>query len=285
MTRTSKRLRRGAFGFVTVALACCAEPEVHDGAGYLQSTNFLLSSIMYSAYDGAHEYSVAPYFVYQNVGPRLVPDPVIASSIRWEVDPLYVERSEFTELASAIKLTTKRVGTTFVKISASRYSGHKDKQTAVVHIHPGSPDAWEAGDARYKSGELVDSVLPPSGGDLDSACGLARDPGVPASAACVSCHDGREDLSTGYTSLHTAARTDEDLIDIVTTGQKPAGATFMSPRMNALEFPDCVFASFHTFAATEEEQRGLVLKLRSIPPQMTEDPDARPALTCPRCPD
>lgn len=83
----------------------------------------------------------------------------------------------------------------------------------------------------------------------------------------MSCHDNRDPISAEYTPTQTSNYTDEDLLNIITIGMKPAGGAFISPHLLAMPMPDCIFYEFHAFDMTELEQRGLISRLRSIPPR------------------
>ena len=76
-----------------------------------------------------------------------------------------------------------------------------------------------------------------------------------------------------HTPRQTAGYSDDQLIAIFTQGQKPAGYQFNSVFLKMLPQPDCVYAMFHTWQIDEDTKRGIVLKLRSIPPKKQEAVD------------
>jgi hypothetical protein len=50
-------------------------------------------------------------------------------------------------------------------------------------------------------------------------------------------------MAVEYAPTQTAKYSDSQLIDIVTTGAKPAGGTFVSPFLSDLPLSDCIFAA------------------------------------------
>ncbi|HTU57580.1 MAG TPA: hypothetical protein VMF89_04085 [Polyangiales bacterium] len=223
--------------------------------------------LMHTAFDGVHEFSVTPNVPSADSDSQ-DSDPVDAATVRWHFDPDFFVASEFPGLAGAVKLTTRKAGETDLIMTASTRSGVTIRDTAKVVIAEADPNAWSVGEARYQSGlpaSLENFLLAPEG---EGTCGLPYAIDVPTTAACVSCHNNSDEIRAEYTPTQTAAYTDEELLNIVLTGQKPAGGSFISPQLTAMQMPDCIFGEFHTFEMTPLEQRGLISKLRSVPPRV-----------------
>lgn len=127
------------------ALAGCASnvDEV-DFAG--PQPNLIQFSPMFSAFDGTHPYAVTPSVPH--VDDSTDSDPVMASSIQWEVDPAFVNLEEFPALTAAIKLTTKKAGVTTVITRAKSLSGKSLSSRAKLAISQAHPDEWDAGERR-----------------------------------------------------------------------------------------------------------------------------------------
>jgi len=239
------------------------EPEYFEG----DRVAHIAFSVMFSAYDSVHEYSVIPSVSDAADEPPFEGNPILASSIRWEVDNEFVSRSELPDLPNAIKLTTKKAGTTVITMIARHVSGPTFRQRAALTITMGTPEEWVAGDARFKQGPRV-SLLDEFLESEAASCGLADKIGYPSTAACVSCHDPSGD---GLDPTMTAGYSDDDLIEIVSAGAKPAGGTYNSDSLRDLSMPDCVFRAIHSYDFSEEEKRGIVLWLRSISPRTSPE--------------
>jgi len=270
MGRLHNDLKAASCLFLCTAQASCStEPEPLSTCAhgvYSLCPTLIESSPMYSAYDGVHAYSVTPWI------PAAVPhvadsDPVLASSVRWAFDQTFVTASAFPELAGGIKLTTKRAGSTSIEVTCSTVSGAVFRQRAALHVAEADSSDWDIGNARYERGELADwAALPMNAPPGEGTCGLPLVIEFPRTAACTSCHDGRDSMSAEYTPTQFARYSDDQLIDIVKHGAKPAGDTFESSFLRELQMPDCVFANFHNWSLSEPEEQGIVLKLRSITP-------------------
>jgi hypothetical protein len=244
------------------ALAGCTaelEPEYFDG----DRVGHVSFSPMFSAYDGVHEYVVTPSVPDAVDGPPFNGSPILASSIKWEIDDAFVSRGEFPDLPHAIKLTTKRAGTTTVTLLARHLSGPVFRQRGALTISRGTPEEWETGEARFKDGPRVS--LPEAFVELDGGpCGLSEELSDPSNAACTSCHDHSND-SVEIGPSQSAGYSDSNLIEIISAGAKPAGGTFNSKYLRQLRMPDCVYRAFHRYDLSDDEKRGIVLKLRSLP--------------------
>jgi hypothetical protein len=65
----------------------------------------------------------------------------------------------------------------------------------------------------------------------------------------------------------------EQLIKIFTTGEKPVGGAYNSPFLRSAPMPDCIYKSFHSLQMTDDEEQGIVWKLRSIAPRAMAELD------------
>src|ERR1700761_3755083 len=104
------------------ALIGCTSPDsVVDTAPL--GISIIAFSPMYSAFDGTHEFAVTPSVpAAATPGPMDV-DPLIASTIKWEVDSAFVKQDEFSGLPTAIKLISKKAGQTEVRVTAKTLKG------------------------------------------------------------------------------------------------------------------------------------------------------------------
>lgn len=254
-------MREHAILLLGVVLVGCVtgvgELEVAES---LPADRLIVFSPMFSAFDGVHEYAVTPSV--PSAAPSEDADPVLASSIKWVLDDAYVKRDDFPDLPAAIKLTTKKAGTTTVGVTAKTRSGQALRATARLIISRATSAEWEAGEARYNSDEF--DIAP----KMFASCGLVLPIELPRASACSNCHDAMSSVGTEHTPTQTAFYSNDELIAISTKGAKPAGGTFVSPFLRAAPMPDCIYKAFHTWQMSEEEEKGIVWKLRSIPPKV-----------------
>ncbi len=134
---------------------------------------------------------------------------------------------------------------------------------------------WEVGNARYNNGVplvagCIDQKLIPVLADAGVTIHLPGPPdsGCPdAGPACTECHGAN---ATGgffqgveHTPEQTAGFSDQDLITIFTQGTVPDGGAF-NPNILPYNF----WQAFHTWSdiATPEQQKGMVVYLRSLAP-------------------
>jgi hypothetical protein len=230
---------------------------------------------MYSAFDdGTHEYAVTPSVPSAKEN-STDSDPVMASTIKWEVDGAFLKRDEFPELSASVKLTTKKVGETKVTVTAKTLGGTQVRGEAKLTISPAKAAEWEAGEARYNNGMMIPWMRPAMAAAGEGTCGLPVTIELPASSACGNCHNSATSMgiSVEHTPTQTAGYSNEDLINIFTTGAKPAGGTFNSPFLRAAPMPDCIYAAFHTWEMTDDEKKGIIWKLRSIAPKVQAEID------------
>jgi hypothetical protein len=135
---------------------------------------------------------------------------------------------------------------------------------------------------RYNNGMMINlfgggmggpGMAPPAGGM--GSCGLPIDltGRIPTNSACSNCHNNMGGLVIEHTPTQTAGYSNDDLIEIFTNAQKPAGGTFNSPVLKNAPMPDCIYKTFHTWMIDEDTKKGIVWKLRSITPKKQEDID------------
>jgi hypothetical protein len=270
MVRVSKNLPAAATLLLCATLAGCSSSDKADTAPLLPK--LISFTPMYSAFDGAHDYALTPSV------PSAAPttkdaDPVVASSIKWDLDAAFVKRDEFPDLPSAIKLTTKKDGKTTVKVTAKTMSGQSVRGEAALTISKASQTEWDAGEARYSNGMMITWMRPMMAAMGEGTCGLPVTIDLPKTSACGNCHNSMNAFSVEHTPTQTAGYSNEDLVNIFTTGAKPAGGTFNSPFLRNAPMPDCIYKAFHTWEMTDDEKKGIVWKLRSIAPKVQEEID------------
>lgn len=258
----------GKYLVLAAAISCAAEsePEYFDG----DRVGHLAFSPMFSAYDGVHEYAVTPSVPGAEDDPA-EGNPVLASSIRWEVDSAFVSRSDFPDLPNAIKLTTKKPGKTTVTMIARHLVGPTFRQQAALTILRASAVEWEIGNERYVRGPVVpfpDELVEPDA----ETCELSDSLSATTQAACVSCHADaeRSGSSVDVTPTQIAGYSDSDLLEIITAAAKPAGGTYNSACLSKSRDPDREFQALHRFDLNDEEKQGIVVKLRSLTPRVAE---------------
>ena len=260
---------------VTATICGCGDSEPAEN--YALRPDMILFSPMFSAYGGSQTYSLTPYVPVADPATK-DSDPVMAATIKWQVDATHAKQDVYADIPGAIKLTTKAAGKTKVSMTATTASGAKIRSESMLNITKASDDQWALGDARYGGGVNIDftmlgprNMMAPSMGG--GSCGLPFDilSALPKEASCTNCHNtSASAIAVEHTPTQTAGYSDEQLIAIFTQGQKPAGYTFNSFFLKMLPQPDCVYSMFHTWTMDESTKQGIVLKLRSLPPQKQE---------------
>src|SRR5689334_15079876 len=78
----------------------------------------------YSAFDGTHHaYQLVVTIPSASDTPTCTnPDPVLPSSVVWTVDHVFLAAEAYPDIPSAILLTTKRAGTTRIKVAGTKLS-------------------------------------------------------------------------------------------------------------------------------------------------------------------
>jgi hypothetical protein len=283
MTRASIKLRFAAALLVCAALAGCSsddgsgdDPDKEDPS--IKDTLGFTFSPIYSAFDGTHTYQV-PALLDQAVFDTAAVDYIDPATVKWEVDKAFATAEEWNEYPGAVLLTTKKAGTTNVIATATTKSGQKVRGRVELKITAAKADEWDQGEARYNNMRTFDlSMLRPPAGGLMGGMMFDIASIIPRDTSCAMCHNnngGATALTVEHTPLQTGGYSDEELIQIFTTGAKPMGAGFNSPILKNLPatFATTIYTALHTWEIAPEVQRGIVYKLRSITPKKQEEID------------
>jgi len=195
----------------------------------------MLFSPMYSAYDGGEHIFKVPAIVNGYTG------------VEWSAeDPSMVDLVRTGD--NSVMITTLKAGTTRIIARAGALSG-----SAEIHITEANPADWVLGEQRYNN------MVPLPAFDPMMAMGMGFD--IPSDLSCRNCHGGGATaLSVEHTPQQTGGYSDADLIAIFTMGQKPPTAGWRSG------IPMFIYTMLHTWAATEEEQKGIIVYLRAMEP-------------------
>jgi hypothetical protein len=277
MVRVSSKLRHAAapilFGAALAACSSSGDDAKSDG---MLRENLVAFSPMFSAYDGTHDYQLTPSVPSADPASK-DSDPVDGATLKWDIDSAYAKVDPFDAIPGAVMLTTKKAGTTTVKVTATTKGGLKVKGQAMLTISQASDAEWQAGDMRYTGGTAIDFTMlrPMMSTDGSTTCGFPINIGdqLPKTSACSNCHNAMNAISVQHTPTQTAGYSNEQLIQIFTQGEKPAGGTFNSPFLKNLPMPDCIYKSFHTWDIDDMTKQGIVWKLRSIPPMKQSEVD------------
>ena len=136
---------------------------------------------------------------------------------------------------------------------------------------------WQVGNARYNNGvALIEGCIDAKVLPLAAEAGITlmppMDSGCPdAGPACTACHGANSTagifVGVEHTPEQTAGFSDQDLVSIFTTGTVPDGGPF-NPNIVPMNF----WHAFHTWTdiATPEEQKGMIVYLRSLAPVVEE---------------
>lgn len=199
----------------------------------------------YSAYDGQNTYKV----------------PIIAigatGDVKWsasdpamvDIDPGAVDLGDSGALVGkAAMVTTRKAGKVTITATAGTECG-----SGELTITQATPDLRKLGSDRYNNGIPV-----------------TFDGGT--TPACSNCHGATSNtqlLDVQHTPQQTGGYTDDDLVGIVTRGQKPAG---VGCRVIACS----TWNTFHKWTVTPDEAQGIVFYLRSLEPAPQGAIDFRP---------
>jgi hypothetical protein len=196
---------------------------------------------MYSAYDGVHQFKL----------PATVGG---VAGVRWSAsDPSLVDLDPDAS-GSNVLITTRGAGTVTLTATAGSLSGSAD-----LVIESASAETWDNGNQRYNNG-----IVPPPR-NRDGGMGMGGGGGgggmgsmVRMMQACANCHNGQQDVE--HTPTQTAGYSDSELLQIMTTGTKPAG---VPQRVLSAE----AFGRIHKWTMTEEEKIGLIVYIRALAPK------------------
>jgi hypothetical protein len=196
---------------------------------------------MYSAYDGMHTFQIP-----------VVPQGGVTVD-KWEIvdanGKVQTDVADFVDQPSfgGTMITTRKAGDFVVLAHAGKQSG-----SAQIHITSADPSVWQTGESRYNDNITLDTLIPTG----------TSTAGIPKDVSCANCHgDGANFLDVQHTPQQTGGYSDDDLKKIITMGMKPPGAK------SKTGVPLALYAYFHTWMATDDEQQGLVIYLRSLTPK------------------
>ena len=239
----------------SLAMFVACGSDSSDGGGKSPPKNDfgLAFSPIYTAVDGQHDFRV----------PIVAQGGVVVDS--WEIvskdGTSHKEAGDFTPdpTLGGTMFKANKAGDYYVVAHAGKQSG-----CAEIHITPATPAQWDVGQARYNN-EIVLTTLVPTG----------TMPMLPKDISCKNCHgQGAEFLAVEHTPQQTAGYSDTDLKNILTMGMKPtppdptipADCTPYAYMPSKTGVPLALYRFFHTWQATDDEQTGLVVYLRSLPP-------------------
>jgi hypothetical protein len=174
---------------------------------------------------------------------------------RWECSDEDAVRFE-KDGPNGVIITTLKAGTFDIIARAGKEWGK-----ATLEVTAASQAQLDMGEQRYDNGVEIgveSFALPTSGSNA-----------APLNPSCKNCH-GKDAtfLKVVHTSRQIGGYSDAELIRIISTGIKPDGAKFStSPSTTSY------FSVFHRWAASEAEYQGLVVYLRSLPPDQQGELD------------
>lgn len=239
-----RQLAATCFSVLAVSLYACSSPEA---TGSSESANTEGEALeiqfpkMYSTFAAGHEAKV----------PAIVTG---VSKVKWSVSDPDMADIETQSDGSAM-ITVRKGGTVTIKAKAGGLTG--EAQLVITEAKEGE---WEAGDARYNNGK----VLERGKGKRDGGSGGGG--GMPSEEfkqqTCVSCHakGGGESDDVEHTPMQTAGYSDAELISIFTEGKKPAG---VEQRIMPAER----WKKIHKWTMDEFAVKGIVVYLRTLEPK------------------
>jgi len=214
---------------VTLAGLGCSSPAPSDtlSSGDTSASIQIYFPVGYSAFDnGQHDFKL----------PAMVTG---VSGLKWSVsDPSLVDLEPNAD-GSQVMMTMKGAGVVTLTAKAGSLKG-----TAQINIRQADPAEYDNGKARYNNGVTIQK-----GGFKHP------DPTL----QCTNCH-AAGGMDVEHTPMQTGGYSDQDIINIMTTGTKPAG---VAQRV----MPFAKWHALHQWSMTADEQHGLVTYLRSLEPQ------------------
>lgn len=252
--QVSRKKLVGVAALAMTMAACGSDSEDGGGAKPILNDFALAFSPIYTAYDGEHQFQVP-----------IVPQGGVTVDT-WEiVDEKGVPQDDVADFVNdatlgGTMLTTRKAGDYFVL-------AHAGKQTGCAHLHitEAVPTDWSTGNDRYNNEIMLSTIVPE--GMMPMM--------LPDDISCKNCHGtGAQFLSVEHTPQQTAGYSDDELANILTMGMKPtpdpaqpAQCTPYAWNPSKTGVPLPIYRWFHTWAATPEETKGLVVYLRSLPPK------------------
>lgn len=203
----------------------------------------------YSGYDGVHQFKV-PFHVKCTGGIPLSAwhaDPPTAVSFDADPNPDVMDGVIVTVLEPVAQIT--------IAVVSGNLGG-----TAPLNITIGTPAQWELGNMRYNNG-------------ADWSLNILMPMAPPPNTKCTVCHSANS--STGFDIQHTptqlARASDADIIQIMTTGTKPASVPFRvlpdTIMFGGMTYTNAeLYAMFHEWDPTADALTGMILYLRALTP-------------------
>jgi len=233
------------------ALYACSGAGDGSGSSESASTDSELEihfDKMYSAFDGQHEFKL----------PAVVTG---VKKVKWSVSDPSIASIE-TQTDGSAMITVLAAGTVDIIAKAGSVVGK-----APLTITESKDDEWEAGNQRYNNGTVLQRPAPGMHPDGDGGGGgFFKDKQL----SCTNCHGAAADKGSGdveHTPTQTAGYSDQDLINIFTKGQKPAGVP-QRVMMNKK-----AWSKLHQWQMDEYAVKGIVVYLRSLEPKSQGDVD------------
>ena len=162
MVRVSRNLRHAACLIICAGVAGCGSSS--NNADNTPTTEGLISFDAepaqpahkgYSAFDGnIHDYQVVPNVPSASDMPSRSTQIPIPSSLVWTSKTPSEERSVHG-CERGHPLTTKKAGTTTIKVSGKTMSGKAVRSEATLVISDANADEWTIGDMRYNNGMMI----------------------------------------------------------------------------------------------------------------------------------
>jgi hypothetical protein len=209
-----------------------------EGTGGLK----LVYDPMFSAFEPTHTYQV----------PVVVEG--LPKDLDWTATPADAVMIEPAPEQGGALITMRKSGT--VKIKAiSR--GSKMSGEATLNIQEATPELWEIGQKRYTA---------PNMGAFVNTDASMFGVGVNENASCNNCHGEASTLKVEHTPQQAAGYSPEELINVFTMAKKPEGAP-----MRVQNIPANIWQQIHKWKMSEEEQKGIIVYLRSLAPKPTNN--------------
>lgn len=191
---------------------------------------------MYSAFEETHTYQV----------PAIVDG--VPPGVEWTASPADAVSIQKSAEGAALFTMLKSGEVTITAKTPDGKSG-----TAKLTISPTTPEEWERGSKRYNS--MQAAITRTDGGMF----GFGLDP----NASCTNCHGEGSPLMVEHTPQQTAGYSAEELIKVFTEAVKPEGVG------QRTDIPEQAWKMFHKWRMSEEEQKAIIVYLRSLPPKPT----------------
>lgn len=191
---------------------------------------------MYSAFEETHTYQI----------PAVVDG--LPAGVEWSASPEGMVSIQKSAEGAALFTMLKAGEAT---ITAKTPDGKRG--TAKLTITQATPQEWELGSKRYNS--MQSAITRTDGGMF----GFGLDP----NASCTNCHGEGSPLMVEHTPQQTGGYSAEELIKVFTEAVKPEG---VGQRTN---IPEMAWKAFHKWKMSEEEQKAIIVYLRSLTPKPT----------------